>query len=91
MDNISIVIDYNLYKRYNKYIEVKELYQYFRKKGNIIGMCDKQYDDFLLDNIEDWEDIIELLEAKEYDKALAVAKKKRTKNQNKLESPNGNN
>ena len=56
MDNISIVIDYNLYKRYNKYIEIKEL-----------------------------------LEAKEYDKALAVAKKKRTKNQNKLESPNGNN
>lgn len=56
-----------------------------------MGMSDKQYDGFLLDNIEDWEDIIELLEAKEYDKALAVAKKKRTKNQNKLESPNGNN
>ena len=56
-----------------------------------MGMSDKQYDVFLLDNIEDWEDIIELLEAKEYDKALAVAKKKRTKNQNKLESPNGNN
>ncbi|RKI39587.1 hypothetical protein D7V86_16285 [bacterium D16-51] len=45
----------------------------------------------LLDNIEDWEDIIELLEANEYDKALAVTKKKRTKNQNKLESPNGDN
>lgn len=56
-----------------------------------MGMSDKQYDGFLLDNIEDWDDIIELLEAKEYDKALAVAQKKRAKNQNKLESPNGNN
>ena len=53
-----------------------------------MGMSDKQYDSFLLDNIEDWDDIIELLEAKEYDKALVVAQKKRAKNQNKLESPN---
>lgn len=52
-------------------------------------MSDKQYDEFLLDNIEDWDDIIELLEAKEYDKALALAQRKRAKNQNKLESPNG--
>lgn len=55
-----------------------------------MGMSDKQYDGLLLDNIEDWDDVIELLEAKEYDKALAVAQKKRAKNQNKLESPNGN-
>lgn len=54
-------------------------------------MSDKQYDGFLLDNIEDWDDIIDLLEAKEYDKALALAHKKRKKNQNKLESPNLNN
>lgn len=54
-----------------------------------MGMSDKQYDGFLLDNIEDWDDIIELLESKEYDKALALAKRKRVKNQNKLESPNG--
>lgn len=56
----------------------------------IMGMSDKQYDGFLLDNIEDWDDIIELLEAKEYDKALALAQRKRAKNQNKLESPNVN-
>lgn len=56
-----------------------------------MGMSDKQYDEFLLDNIEDWDDIIELLEAKEYDKTLALAQRKRAKNQNKLESPNGNN
>lgn len=56
-----------------------------------MGMRDKQYNEFLLDNIEDWDDIIELLEAKEYDKALALAQRKRAKNQNKLESPNGNN
>lgn len=56
-----------------------------------MGMSDKQYDEFLLDNIEDWEQVIELLDAKEYDKALALAQKKRAKNQNKLESPNGNN
>lgn len=54
-------------------------------------MSDKQYDGFLLDNIEDWDEIIELLESKEYDKALALAQKKRTKNQNKLESPAANN
>lgn len=47
----------------------------------------KQYDGFLLDNIEDWEDLIELLKAKEYDKALALAEKKRQKNKNKLGSP----
>lgn len=52
-----------------------------------MGMSDKQYDEFLLDNIEDWDDIIELLQAKEYDKALTLAQKKRAKNQNKLESP----
>lgn len=56
-----------------------------------IGMSDKQYDGFLLDNIEDWDDVIALLEAKEYDKALALAQRKRAKNQNKLESPSGNN
>ncbi len=56
-----------------------------------MGMSDKQYNEFLLDNIEDWDDIIELLETKEYDKALALAQRKRAKNQNKLESPNGNN
>ncbi len=56
-----------------------------------MGMSDKQYDGFLLDNIEDWEEVVELLEAKEYDKALAVARKKKTKNQNKLESPAGHN
>ena len=56
----------------------------------IMGMSDKQYDGFFLDNIEDWDDIIELLEAKEYDKALALAQRKRAKNQNKLESPNVN-
>ena len=55
-----------------------------------MGMSDKQYDGFLLDNIEDWEDVIALLEQKEYDKALALAQKKRAKNQNKLESPRGN-
>ena len=44
-----------------------------------MGMSDKQYDGFLLDNIEDWDDVIELLEAKEYDKALAVAIKKEQK------------
>lgn len=54
-------------------------------------MSNKQYDEFLLDNLEDWDDIIALLEAKEYDKALALAQRKRAKNQNKLESPNGNN
>lgn len=54
-------------------------------------MSDKQYDEFLLDNIENWDEIIELLETKEYEKALALAQKKRAKNQNKLESPNGNN
>lgn len=56
-----------------------------------MGMSDKQYDGFLLDNIEDWDDVIALLEAKEYDKALALAQRKRAKNQNKLELPNGNN
>jgi len=56
-----------------------------------MGMSDKQYDGFLLDNIEDWEDIIELLEAKEYEKALALAQRKKAKNQSKLESPNSNN
>jgi hypothetical protein len=56
-----------------------------------MGMSDKQYDGFLLDNIDDWDDVIALLEAKEYDKALALAQRKRAKNQNKLESPNGNN
>ena len=61
------------------------------KEAYFMGMSDKQYDGFLLDNIEDWDDIIELLEAKEYDKALALAQKKRAKNQNKLESPNVNN
>lgn len=55
-----------------------------------MGMSDKQYDDFLLDNIEDWDDVIELLEAKEYDKALALAQRKREKNKNKLKSPNSN-
>lgn len=55
-----------------------------------MGMSDKQYDGLLLDTINDWDDVIELLEAKEYDKALTVAQKKRAKNQNKLESPNGN-
>ena len=44
-----------------------------------MGMSDKQYDGFLLDIIEDWDDIIELLESKEYDKALALAQKKRAK------------
>lgn len=52
---------------------------------------DKQYDGFLLDNIEDWDDLIALLEAKEYDETLALAQRKRAKNQNKLESPTGNN
>lgn len=47
-------------------------------------MSDKQYDEFLLDNIENWDKIIELLETKEYEKALALAQKKRAKNQNKL-------
>lgn len=56
-----------------------------------MGMRDKQYNEFLLDNIEDWDDIIEFLETKEYDKTLALAQRKRAKNQNKLESPNGNN
>lgn len=56
-----------------------------------MGMSDKQYDGFLLDNIEDWDDVIALLEAKEYDKALVLAQRKRAKNQNKLELPNGNN
>lgn len=55
-----------------------------------MGMSDKQYDGFLLDNIEDWDDVIALLEAKEYDKALALAQRKRAKNKNKLKSPNGN-
>ena len=55
-----------------------------------MGMSDKQYDGLLLDMIEDWDDVIELLETKEYDKAVAVAQKKRTKLKNKLESPNGN-
>lgn len=55
-----------------------------------MGMSDKQYDGFLLDNIEDWDDVIALLEAKEYDKALALAQRKRAKNKNKLESSNGN-
>ena len=54
------------------------------ERGVVVG---KQYDGLLLDNIEDWEDVIELLEAKEYDKALAVAHKKKTKNIRKLESP----
>ncbi len=62
----------------------------FHGGAPIMGMSDKQYDGFLLDNIEDWDDVIELLEMKEYEKALAVAQKKRAKNQNKLESPNGN-
>lgn len=53
-------------------------------------MSDKQYDGFLLDNIEDWEEVIELLKNKEYDKALALAEKKKKKNQNKLESPAAN-
>ena len=44
-----------------------------------MGMSDKQYDGFLLDNIEDWDDVIALLEAKEYDKALALAQRKRAK------------
>ena len=57
------------------------------KGGGMMGMSDKQYDGFLLDNIEDWEEVIELLENKEYDKALALAEKKKKKNQNKLESP----
>lgn len=56
-----------------------------------MGMSDKQYDGFLLDNIEDWDDLIELLKNKEYDKALALAERKRAKNQNKLESPNTTN
>lgn len=50
-------------------------------------MSDKQYDEFLFNNIEDWDDIIELLQAKEYDKALALAHKKRAKNQNKVTNP----
>lgn len=61
------------------------------KDCDYMGMSDKQYDGFLLDNIEDWDDVIALLEAKEYDKALALAQRKRAKNQNKLESPNGSN
>lgn len=52
-----------------------------------MGMSDKQYDGFLLDNIEDWEDLISLLKAGEYDKALELAERKKAKNQNKLESP----
>lgn len=56
----------------------------------MMGMSDKQYDGFLLDNIEDWDDMIALLEAGEYEKALSLARKKRMKNQNKLESPNSN-
>lgn len=55
-----------------------------------MGMSDKQYDGLLLDTIEDWDDVIELLEGKDYDKALAVAQKKRAKQKNKLESPDGN-
>ncbi len=53
-----------------------------------MGMSDKQYDGFLLDNIDDWDAVIELLKSKEYDKALALAEKKRAKNKSKLESPN---
>ena len=55
-----------------------------------MGMSHKQYRGLLLEMIEDWNDIIELLEAKEYDKALTAATKKRDKTQSKLESPNGN-
>lgn len=52
-----------------------------------MGMSDKQYDEFLLDNIDDWQDLIDLLKAGEYDKALVLAERKKAKNQNKLEAP----
>lgn len=35
-----------------------------------MDMSDKQYDGFLLDNIKDWNNVIMLIEAKEYDKAF---------------------
>lgn len=66
-------------------------WQLLKGGGGCMGMSDKQYDGFLIDNIEDWDDVIELLETKEYDKALALAQRKREKNKNKLESPNSNN
>ena len=53
-----------------------------------MGMSDKQYDGFLLDNIDDWDDVTELVKNKEYEKALSLAEKKKAKNQAKLESPN---
>ena len=51
-----------------------------------MGMSDKQYDGLIIDTIEDFEDIKELLENKQYDKALQLVNKKIEKNRRKLEN-----
>ena len=51
-----------------------------------MGMSDKQYDGLIIDTIEDFEDIKELLENAQYDKALQLVNKKIEKNRRKLEN-----
>ena len=51
-----------------------------------MGMSDKQYNGLIIDMIEDFEEIRELLESDEREKALKLVDKKIEKNRKKLES-----
>lgn len=51
-----------------------------------MGMSDKQYDGLIIDTIEDFEEIKELLESGCGEKALQLVIKKIEKNRKKLES-----
>lgn len=51
-----------------------------------MGMSDKQYDGLIIDTIEDFEEIKELLENGNYEKALQMVNRKIEKNRKKLES-----
>ena len=56
-----------------------------------MGMSDKQYDGMLLDFIEDFEDIEEIVamipDCPEKEKAIAMIQKKKQKTERKLETP----
>ncbi len=52
----------------------------------IMGMSDKQYDGLIIDTIEDFEEIKELLENNDPEKALKKVNQKIEKNRKKLES-----
>ena len=51
-----------------------------------LGMSDKQQNGLIIDMIEDFEEIRELLESDEREKALKLVDKKIEKNRKKLES-----